>query len=223
LPGDPCSGLTKQKIVELYREADAILNICGAQEFNDDLLQSNRVLYVESDPGVEQIKVDQGEPSPIEYLSKHLALFTFGENVGNAEFPVPLHQFQWLPTRQPIVADLWKTDAPPSRSALLTSVANWNTDGRKDIEWRGKHYLWSKSLDCLKFIEAPWRAGETFELVTDIPDSAIRERFLHQGWQFTSPAQMSIDHLLYRNYLRGSKGGVYRREGSIRASEHRLV
>ena len=206
LPGDPCSGLTKQKIGDLYCNADAILNICGAQEFNDDLLQSDRVLYVESDPGVEQIKVDQGEPYPIEYLSKHRALFTFGENVGSAEFPVPLHQFQWLPTRQPVVTDLWKTDTAPPPGALLTSVANWNTGGRKDIEWRGEHYLWSKSLEFLKFIEAPRRAGETFELATDIPDPAIRERFLQQGWQFMSPAQMSIDHMLYRDYLRGSKG-----------------
>src|SRR5678816_2940418 len=101
LPGEPCHGLTRARMLELYRTADAILNICGAQELNDDLLQSERLLYIESDPGVEQIRVDKGDPAPIDYLSKHHALFTFGENVGSPECPIPPHQFQWLPTRQP--------------------------------------------------------------------------------------------------------------------------
>jgi len=205
LPGDPCHGLTREKLLDLYRTADAILNICGTQELNDDVRQCERILYVESDPGVEQIRVDKGEPGPIEYLSRHHALFTFGENIGT-ESPIPTHQFQWLPTRQPVVTDFWKTDAPPPGGAVFTSVANWNTGGLKDIEWRGDKYLWSKSLEFLKFVEAPARSGETFELATDIKDPATRERLLAQGWRFTSPDQMSIDHDLYRRYLQDSKG-----------------
>ncbi len=205
LPGDPCHGLTREKLLELYRTADAILNICGTQELNDDVRQCERILYVESDPGVEQILVDKGEPGPIEYLARHHALFTFGENIGT-ESPIPTLQFQWLPTRQPVVTDFWKTDAPPPGGAVFSSVANWNTGGLKDIEWRGDKYLWSKSLEFLKFVEAPARSGETFELATDIKDAATRERFLAQGWRFTSPDQMSIDHDLYRRYLQDSKG-----------------
>ena len=47
-------------MVGLYRDADAIVNICGAQEFNNDILQNERILYMESDPGIAQIRVDQG-------------------------------------------------------------------------------------------------------------------------------------------------------------------
>src|SRR5690242_6920614 len=43
LPGHDCIGLTKQQIITLYKEADAILNVCGSQEFNEDLLQSDRI------------------------------------------------------------------------------------------------------------------------------------------------------------------------------------
>ena len=49
-----------RRLRELYTEADAILNICGAQELHEDLLKSQHLIYVESDPGVEQIYVDQG-------------------------------------------------------------------------------------------------------------------------------------------------------------------
>ena len=206
LPRNPTAGLPLKKIRQLYRDADAILNICGTQEFNDDLLKSDRILYVESDPGVEQIKIDKGVSSTIDYLGRHHALFTFGENVGTKNFPVPTHGLKWLPTRQPVVTDLWKTKRSPPRAAVFTSVANWSTSGLKDIEWRGEKYLWSKSREFLRFIAAPKRAGETFELATDIKDDKTREKFVRNGWRFRSPLDLSADYWLYRDYIQKSKG-----------------
>src|SRR4051812_16869584 len=63
----PTVGLSRPRICQLYREADGILNVCGAQELNDDLLASDRIIYIDSDPGVEQIKVDQGNATTIDY------------------------------------------------------------------------------------------------------------------------------------------------------------
>jgi hypothetical protein len=202
----PTVGLPLKKIRQLYREADAILNICGTQEFNDDLLKSDRILYVESDPGVEQIKIDKRVKSTRDYLRRHHALFTFGENVGSKEFPVPAHGFKWQPTRQPIVTDLWRTSRSPARGAVLTSIANWSTSGLKDISWRGKKYLWSKSLEFLRFVAAPKKSGETFELATDIKDVKTRQQFERNGWRFTSPHSLSVDYWRYRDYVRRSKG-----------------
>ena len=206
LKGNPTAGLPLTKIRRLYRDADAIFNVCGTQEFNDDLLVSNRILYVESDPGVEQIKIDHGVKSTLRYLRRHHALFTFGENVGTEKFPVPAHGFRWLPTRQPVVTDLWQTRQRASRAAVFTSIANWSTSGLKDITWRGEKYLWSKSREFLRFVAAPKRAGEAFELATDIKDARTRAKFLKNGWHFVSPLQLSVDYWLYRNYIRRSKG-----------------
>ncbi|MGH8093608.1 MAG: glycosyltransferase [Chthoniobacterales bacterium] len=206
LPGKPTAGLRLMKIQQLYLEADAILNVCGTQEFNDDLLRNNSVLYVESDPGVEQIKVDKKIGSTIEYLSRHRALFTFGENVGTRRFPVPLHKLRWLPTRQPVVTDFWRTRRAAPASAVFTSIANWSTSGLKDIQWRGEKYLWSKSREFLRFVTAPKKSDEPFELATDIKDEKTRTRFLDNGWRFCSPHQMSVDYWQYRDYIRRSKG-----------------
>src|SRR6266571_341386 len=206
LPRNPSAGLPLAKIRELYRDADAILNICGTQELNDDLLVSDSILYVESDPGVEQIKIDKGERSTADYLSRHHALFTFGENVGTKTFPVPTHGFKWLPTRQPVVTDLWKTNHSPSRAAVFTSVANWSTSGLKDITWRGEKYLWSKSREFVRFVAAPKKAGETFELATNINDAKTRARFERNGWCLRCPLQLSVDYWLYRDYIPRSKG-----------------
>jgi hypothetical protein len=206
LPGNPTAGLRLQRIQQLYLEADAILNVCGAQEFNEDLLRSDRILYVESDPGVEQIKVDKRVRSTVDYLGKHHALFTFGENIGTGRFPVPLHKLEWLPTRQPVVTDLWKTNRAPAATAVFTTVANWSTSGLKDVTWRGQKYLWSKSREFLRFVAAPKRSGEPFELASDIKDAKTRDKFLANGWRFRGPHEMSVDYWQYRDYIRRSKG-----------------
>jgi hypothetical protein len=206
LASNPTAGLSLKKVRQLYRDADAILNICGAQEFNQDLLESDRILYVESDPGVEQIKIDQGNKSTVEYLRRHHALFTFGENVGTKHFPVPTRGFRWLSTRQPVVTKFWKTRRAPSPSAVLTSIANWSTSGLKDINWRGRKYLWSKSREFVRFVAAPKRSGQVFELATDIKQAKTREKFTRNGWRFRSPLQLSVDYWLYRDYIRRSKG-----------------
>jgi hypothetical protein len=206
LPRNPTAGLSLKKVRQLYREADAILNICGAQEFNEDLLVSDRILYIESDPGVEQIKIDKRVKSTIEYLRQHRALFTFGENIGTRSFPVPTHGFKWLPTRQPVVTNLWNTKRSASRVAVFTSVANWSTSGLKDITWRGERYLWSKSREFLRFISAPKKADETFELATNIENPKTRRKFERNGWRLRCPLQMSVDYWLYRDYIQRSKG-----------------
>ena len=223
LPGNPTAGFSLKKIRQLYRDADAILNVCGTQEFNDDLLVSDRILYIESDPGVEQIKIDKGVKTTVEYLRRHRALFTFGENIGTKDFPVPLHGFKWLPTRQPVVTDLWKTARSPSRAAVFTTIANWSTSGLKDITWRGKKYLWSKSREFLRFVSAPKEAGETFEMATNIDDTKTRRKF-EQNEMAPDFAAANERRLLALPRLHPAlQRRVHRRQGSIRPTRHRLV
>jgi len=75
----------------------------------------------------------------------------------------------------------------------------------KDISWRGRKYLWSKSREFLRFISAPKKAGETFEMATNIERGAARKKFERNGWRLRCPLQMSVDYWLYRNYIRRSK------------------
>lgn len=198
--------LSRAQVNELYREADAILNICGSHELNEDLLLSNRLVYVESDPGVEQIKVDKGEKDTVDFLSQYCALFTFGENIGHPDFPVPLHGFPWLPTRQPVVLDFWNTTAPPGADAVFTSIANLATAGKKDIEWRGETYLWSKLPEFERFRLAPEKAGEDFELAAKFTDSKLGASFLTAHWRNISPDPMNVAHNDYVSYVKQSKG-----------------
>lgn len=206
LPDQPTAGLSKERMRELIKTADAALNICGTQEIHDELHGAQNLIYVESDPGLEQVRLDNGDDSPREYLDRHRALLTFGESIGSAEFPVPLHGYRWQPTRQPVVTDFWKTDAPPPDDAVFTTIANWNTSGLKDIEWRGEKYHWSKSLEFLRFVDAPRHIGEPVEMATNIKDAATREQLTTHGWRVADASPISDDPGAYVSYIQRSRG-----------------
>src|SRR5439155_8104447 len=56
-----CYGMTHEQINRLYQEADAFLNVTGAQEIREEHLRCPRRIYVESDPFVSQVKVAMGD------------------------------------------------------------------------------------------------------------------------------------------------------------------
>ncbi len=202
-------GMQHAQLLELYRSCDAALNVCGSHDFYEDLALVRNLIYVESDPGVEQIKIDQGNELTIPFLKKHHHLFTFGEQVGTPTFSVPTHDFKWLPTRQPVVTDLWcstPTAIPPATEALYTSICNWSTSGKKDILWHDSNYLWSKSLEFLKFVEAPRKCGEIFELATDIKKEEELALFTNNHWRLILPHDLSTNWKSYHHYICSSKG-----------------
>ena len=69
--GGSCYGMTEAEILRLYREADAFLNVTGAQEIREEHLRIPRRIYVESDPFASQVKVANGEAKAIAALDAH--------------------------------------------------------------------------------------------------------------------------------------------------------
>jgi hypothetical protein len=67
-------------------------------------------------------------------------------------------------------------------------------------------YLWSKSENFVRFIEAPKMGGETFEIATDVAEALLAERFRKCGWRLKNPHTLSSDRECYRAYIQGSYG-----------------
>jgi len=91
-----------------------------------------------------------------------------------------------------------------SSTAVFTSVANWSTSGLKDITWPERNTCEQIAGVHSLYLGAE-KAGETFELATDIKDRRMRKKFERNGWRFTSPLQLSVDYWMYRDYIRRSK------------------
>lgn len=121
--------MSENEILKLYREADAFLNVPGAQESREEHLSCVRRIYVETDPVASQIRVSQGDETMISILTHHDTFFSFGENFGAPDCQVPSGIFEWQPTRQPIVMSIWENhaaenDGPYSTNAVNAAIKN---------------------------------------------------------------------------------------------------
>jgi hypothetical protein len=201
------AGCSEPEYLRILESADCALNICGNHELHDEIAGIRNLIYVESDPGVEQVRLDCGDDHHRQFLESFRYRFTFGENIGTDAFPVPLHGLEWLPTRQPVVTDFWShgpAQLNPTPRPVFTTICNWSTAGSKDIHWRGSTYLWSKSLEFLRFIEAPCHSQCAFELVTDLKEADQKQHFLANGWTLRLPYELSADWEAYRQYISAS-------------------
>jgi len=204
-PDGKCYGMTGEQILQLYREADAFLNITGAQEIREEHLACKRRIYVESDPFASQVKVAKGDEGMIKTLAAHDTLFTFGENLGAPDCVVPAGKFHWLPTRQPIALDLWDNSHPPRADTAYNTITTWHNKG-KDIVWNDDTWYWTKDREFEKFLDLPRRnPNVAFELAATV-DEKVRRRLHEHGWRQVSSLEMSRDCDVYRNYIQQSRG-----------------
>jgi hypothetical protein len=204
-PGGKCYGMTEEQILRLYREADAFLNVTGAQEIRDEHLTVPRRIYVESDPVASQIKIAQNDPATLTILDAHDAHFSYGENFYHDDCRVPLSRYKWLPTRQPVALDLWDNPHLPDRSAAYNTITTWENRG-KDIEWDGQTYRWSKHHEFIKIIDLPKRRpNAAFELAAGV-DADVKKLLSDNGWRNVDSVAISRDVERYRDYIQQSRG-----------------
>lgn len=196
-------GLSRAKLDDLYRSAAAIVNLCGATAPRDEHRQGARLIYVETDPVYEQFRIASGEASSTGFLEAHDVLFTYGENLGYPDCPVPLARFSWNRTRPPVSPECWHTadDDPP----FFTTIASWSNRG-KDITFDGVTYQWSKHTNFLRFLDLPRHTPQRFHLAM-LPDKAETEALVRShGWDLVDPAPTSRDIDDYRRFIESSRG-----------------
>jgi hypothetical protein len=202
-PGGRTYGMSETEVLRLYRECDAFLNVTGAQEIRDEHLAVKRRVYVESDPVASQVRVAQGDRQVIAELAHHDTHFTFGENLGAPDCRVPVARFRWLPTRQPVVLDLWPNVSSPG-GAPYTTITTWKNRGR-DIVYGGETYFWSKHLEFAKFLDLPrLRSGQRFEIAAGM-DAETRRQLVDHGWSQLDSLEISRDPAAYRDYIQRSR------------------
>ena len=201
-PGGQCFGMSEEEILRLYREADAFLNVTGAQEIREEHLACRRRIYVESDPFAAQVKAARGDRGMIAALEAHDTHFTFGENLGAPDCTVPIERFRWLPTRQPVAIDLWAGRSSPTNAAY-TTITTWHNQG-KDVEYRGDTYYWTKDREFEKFLDLPRRRRVAFELAAGVTRE-VQQRLVEHGWRQVHSVEVSRAPDRYRAYIQGSR------------------
>lgn len=202
-------GMSAGALAERLDAAEVLINLGGATVLREAQLEVPIRVYLETDPVTPQIELVKGHKFTIELLAAHTHHFTFGERIGTPGCAVPLGDFAYLPTRQPIVLDWWAPTRAGGSMATqrlrFTTVASWD-QSHKDITWQGEMYTWSKSAEFEKLLGVPGRVDATLELALALDDEATLARLRAAGFVVGPARRLSADPRAYRDYIRASGG-----------------
>jgi GT2 family glycosyltransferase len=203
--GRRCYGLGEGELERLYASAELIINLHGATQPLPEHSESDRLVYLETDPVLPQVELYRNVQETIDFLEPHCAYFTFGENYGRPGCALPVsRRFEFRPTRQPVLVDLWQPYAN-GVGRTFSTVGSWRQLER-EIEFRGEVYHWSKHYEFMKFLDLPARTNQGFELALNRYDKTDKRLLEGKGWSVRDALGVSMDPDVYRRYVAGSRG-----------------
>ncbi len=199
-------GMTQSQLKNLYRDAALIINLHGSHLPTEELTATNRLVFLETDPVDLQIEIFNGKKEALDYLQPHCAFFTFGENLGAPDCRVPKpSQFNFLPTRQPVVMEFWEQHGLGHGEAF-TTIGNWRQPWR-EVQFNGEILRWSKHFEFEKFISLPQKfSAQPFELALSSYNADDQKTLEQNGWRVRPGLEVSQDLDRYRDYIGGSRG-----------------
>lgn len=180
-------GLSDEQREQVLHTADLLINVSGTLEHPERYRSIPRLAYVDTDPVVTQIKYVKRSSVVPSRLDSHDVHFSFGEDMSEA---IPKTGHDWLPTRQPIVLQEWKSDKPVRN--VWTTVMNWTS--YSPLEYGGRVYG-QKDLEFQKFLELP-------ELVSPARLEVALARHQHKEWQ----SQLHRAPARIRELMRANEG-----------------
>ena len=201
LDGPRWFGMSDARRRSVVASADLLIDVSGTVDRPEAYRAVRRLAYVDTDPVFVHIRLARGEPRLVERVGVYDVHFSFGERVAERG---PATGHAWLPTRQPVVTSLWRSEAPPR--PVYTTVMNWSSYASEVHE--GRSYG-QKSIELERFLELPQRLpGVRLELAAGpghrehTPVARLRAH----GWRVRDAARLCPDPERYRRYIQRSKG-----------------
>ena len=202
--GDVYHGMSKQKVSEIFSEADIYIDMGSYGTWADESANVPMRILIEGEPGYTQIKMIQkkkeGNPLP-----EYHRYFTNGFNVGDAGNETPTAGVQWGHLFHPVNTTLFPV-ATSAKGSPFTSIMNWRS--QMPVKYNGKTYG-QKDIEFLKFLDLPGQSPAPLEIALgggagrkDVPYDMIREK----GWTIRNSRKVTIDFDSYRDYLCYSRG-----------------
>jgi hypothetical protein len=198
--GAPPVGLDRAEVLRRTEGADLLLNIMGYLRDEEVLARASKRVFLDIDPGFGQMWRALGQ---CDLFAGHDAFVTVGANVGRDGCRIPACGLDWIPTRPPVVLELW----PASEDAghRFTSVGAWR--GPFDpIVYEGETYG-LRVHEFRRFAGVPRASGLPFEVALDIdPADQADARLLESGgWSLADPGRVAGGPNAYQRYVRGSR------------------
>lgn len=198
-------GLAQDEMNDIVARADLFLNVSGGTLLRDEYLPSRRKVLIDTDPGWNHfVNYPRWDESPgwkgTHGYRAHDHFFTYAENIGGDGCLLPDLGLDWLPTRPPVVLDLWQPEPP---GEVWTTVLTWK-NFQQSIEHEGRSYG-TKELEFGKVESLPLLVRARLEMAIGGAESPV-EHWRKLGWSITSSVERSITPADYRHYIQSSRG-----------------
>jgi hypothetical protein len=203
--GHTFGGIPYERLLKLYREAEAIFNVTGNHFIEAEMLHCPCRVYVESDPGIPQIKLKNGDPKMVSLVSGYTHHFTFGENINGADCLLPKTHLKYQTTRQPVMLDLWNNNSV-SVTRNFTTISKWTTKKDRAIDYMGKRYRWYKDTEFKKFLDLPQISNQSLEMALSSINPEEKQRLKTYGWNVIDAIPLSSSLDRYLAYIQSSRG-----------------
>ena len=194
-------GQPRQAILERVRRSSFLLNVMGFLRDEEVLEQATQRVFLDTDPGYGQMWQDLGLAS---MFSSHDRYVTIAENIGQASCAIPACGIEWLTWRQPVVLDQWPVRLANEHGAFI-SIGAWRGP-YAPLEYKGTTYG-QRVHEFRRFVGLPARSSERFEAALEIHsgDADDIELLNENGWNVTTPAIVTANPWVYRDYIGRSK------------------
>ena len=186
-------GGSAEDVRRFCADADLFINLSGGSWFwRDEYLRIPRRAFVDSDPAFTQLAIAKAPAWYVSFFQQFTHLFTFGANIGTPASPVPVGDFVWHKTWQPVTLADWRTSR--SYRDRFTTVMTWQIESFTDVGG-------NKDQEFVKYIDLPSRTAQPFELAINGPQSLLREH----GWATVGAMDVSRSLDDYRAFIQESK------------------
>ena len=192
-------GPLSMRLKNLVKSADLMLNLSCSNPIRDWSRDISIKVLVDTDPVFTQIR-NLTDPIRKSLSQQHTSFFTFAERIMADDCTVPNDGFQWLPTRQPIVLEVWPVLPGPS-DGKCTTVMQWQS--YRERTYKDQRYG-LKNQSFLDYMDLPKMVNEPFEIALGSP-SAPREELRGNGWVLIDPEKVTSTPQRYRRYIQSSK------------------
>ena len=185
-----------QSAAEVQRfcvDADLFLNLSGGSWFwRDEYARIPRKAFIDSDPAFTQLAIAKAEPWYVKFFQQFDHLFTFGSNIGTPASAIPVGNFTWHKTWQPVTLGEWSHEQ--TFVDRFSTVMTWQIESFADVGG-------NKDQEFIKYIDLPSRTAQPFELAINGPQSLLRAH----GWATVDAMGVSRSLNDYRHFIQRSK------------------
>jgi hypothetical protein len=196
-------GLSRDELHDLLRRADLLICVSGVTPLRESRPRPRRTLAIDTDPVYTQVRMSHDERFA-GYWRSFDRVATFGRLIGTAKSPLPTHGLNWIGTNQPVALAHWPV--VPRLGEQFTTIGKWEHTTSRAVEFAGRSFASSKSVEWMKVIDLPKLTNAQLALAMESMPGDVKCQFESHGWHCIDAEAATRTCQSYQEFISKSAG-----------------